>query len=101
MRKAVENLGWKMSSDYSSYGMQAQVFENPLLTVDLLEARRQFYNRFYSWGYIFRQLFKGTFYSKNIARTALNDRLWRMRATRWLFSRLRKPTVDSRKTQAL
>ncbi len=101
MRKTVETLGWKMSTDYGTYGMQAQVFENPLLTVDLLEARREFYNKFYSWGYIFRQLFKGTFYSKNIARTAINDRLWRMRVTRWLFSRLRKPTVETREAQAI
>ena len=101
MLKTVETLGWKMSTDYSSYGMQAQVFENPLLTVDLVEARREFYNKFYSWRYIFRQLFKGTFYSKNIARTALNDRLWRMKATRWFFSRLRKQNGDTRKAQAL
>ena len=101
MRKTVETLGWKMSTDYSAYGMQAQVFENPLLTVDLIEARREFYNKFYSWGYIFRNFFKGTFYSKNIARTALNDRLWRMRVTRWFFSRLRKPSAESRKAQAI
>jgi len=101
MRKTIETLGWKMSTDYGTYGMQAQVFENPLLTVDLIEARRQFYNRFYSWSYIFRNFWKGTFYGKNIARTALNDRLWRMRATRWFFSHLRNPNDESRKTQAI
>ena len=89
LRKTLENLGWAMSTDYSSYGMQAQVFENPLLTVDLVEARREFYNRFYSWRFILRQSLKGTFYSKNIARTALNDRLWRMKISRWFFRNLR------------
>lgn len=99
MRKTVEALGWKMSTDYSSYGMQAQVFENPLLTVDLVEARREFYNRFYSWGFILRQWTKGTFYSRNIARTALNDRLWRMRATRWFFSNIRKLNNQAKNQQ--
>jgi radical SAM superfamily enzyme YgiQ (UPF0313 family) len=100
MRKTVETLGWKMSTDYSIYGMQAQVFENPLLTVDLVEARREFYNKFYSWRYILRQSIKGTFYSKNIARTALNDRLWRMRTTRWFFGSLKKLNGQTKKTEA-
>ena len=78
-RKYLQDLGWPMSSQWDHYDMQTQVFENPLLTVDLVKSRREFYNHFYSWSYILRQTLKGTFYSRNMARTALNDRVWRMR----------------------
>jgi anaerobic magnesium-protoporphyrin IX monomethyl ester cyclase len=73
----LEELGWKVSTDWSKYDMQVPVFENPLLDVDLVKSRRDFYNHFYSWSYILRQSLRGTFYSKTMARTALNDRLWR------------------------
>jgi radical SAM superfamily enzyme YgiQ (UPF0313 family) len=73
----LEELGWKVSKDWSKYDMQVPVFENPLLDVDLVKSRRDFYNHFYSWSYILRQSLRGTFYSKTMARTALNDRLWR------------------------
>ena len=66
--------------------MQVPVFENPFLDVDLVKSRRYFYDHFYSWSYILRQSLKGTFYSKNMARTALNDRLYRMKLSRWFFS---------------
>jgi hypothetical protein len=90
MRNLLEELGWKMSADWSQYDLQTPVFENPLLTVDLREMRRDFYNHFYSWSYILRQSLKGTFYSRNMARTALNDRLWRLKLPRWVFGNLKR-----------
>lgn len=93
----LEELGWKASQLWDKYDMQGPVFENPLLDVDLIKSRREFYNNFYSWSYILRQSLQGTFYSKNMARTALNDRLWRMKISRWAFSALRK--VLPRKTE--
>jgi radical SAM superfamily enzyme YgiQ (UPF0313 family) len=90
LRNTLEDLGWKMSTDWSQYDLQTPVYENPLLPVDLVKTRRDFYNRFYSWSYILRQSLRGTFYSKNMARTALNDRLWRMKLPRWIFSSLKK-----------
>jgi len=90
LRNTLENLGWKMSTDWSQYDLQTPVYENPLLPVDLVKTRRDFYNRFYSWSYILRQSLRGTFYSKNMARTALNDRLWRMKLPRWIFRSLKK-----------
>ena len=86
----VKDLGWKVSKDWSHYEMETPVFENPFLPVDLRETRREFYNRFYSWSYILRQSLKGTFYSRNMARTALNDRLWRMRLPKWVSANLKK-----------
>jgi hypothetical protein len=90
LRSTLENLGWPISSDWSHYDMQQPVFENPMLPVDLVAARRDFYNHFYSWSYILRQYRKNTFYSKSMARTALNDRIWRSKFLRWLFANIAK-----------
>jgi radical SAM superfamily enzyme YgiQ (UPF0313 family) len=89
-RKHLEDLGWAMSSEWGHYDMQAQVFENPLLNVDLVKTRREFYNHFYSWSYILRQSLKGTFYSRNMARTALNDRVWRIRLPKRFYASLKR-----------
>jgi anaerobic magnesium-protoporphyrin IX monomethyl ester cyclase len=94
LRSTLEDLGWAMSSEWSHYDMQTPVFENPLLPVDLVEARREFYNHFYSWSYILRQSLRGTFYSKSMARTALNDRIWRTKLLRWVFANFRKLRVQ-------
>ncbi len=85
LRSTVEELGWPMTDDWNRYDMQMPVFDNPLLPVNLVDERRNFYNHFYSWSYIFRQYRKGTFYSKSMARTALNDRVWRSKPLRWFF----------------
>jgi radical SAM superfamily enzyme YgiQ (UPF0313 family) len=89
-RSSLEELGWKMSTNWSQYDLQTPVFENPLLPIDLREARRKFYDNFYSWSYILRQSFKGTSYSRYMARTALNDRLWRMKLPRAVSANLMK-----------
>ena len=94
LRRALEDLGWSMSADWSHYDMQTPVFENPLLPVDLVETRREFYNSFYSWSYILRQFLKGTFYSKSMVRTALNDRIWRTKVLRQFFTNFRKLRVQ-------
>jgi radical SAM superfamily enzyme YgiQ (UPF0313 family) len=96
LHSLLEELGWKMSSDWSQYDLQTPVFENPLLPVDLRETRREFYNHFYSWSYILRQSLKGNFYSRKMARTALNDRLWRMKLPKWVFDNLRKLRVQQK-----
>jgi anaerobic magnesium-protoporphyrin IX monomethyl ester cyclase len=90
LRSTLEDLGWPISPDWSRYDLQQPVFENPMLSVDLVEARRDFYNHFYSWSYIFNQFRKNTFYSKSMARTALNDRVWRSKALRWFFRNINK-----------
>jgi radical SAM superfamily enzyme YgiQ (UPF0313 family) len=90
LRSTLQDLGWAMSSEWERYDLQTLVFENPLLHVDLVEARRDFYSHFYSWSYILRQSLKGTFYSRNMARTALNDRLWRMKLPKWVSANLKR-----------
>ncbi|MCW3996817.1 MAG: B12-binding domain-containing radical SAM protein [Candidatus Bathyarchaeota archaeon] len=94
----LKELGWKVSNDWSQYDLQIPVFENPLLgDVDLVKSRREFYDHFYSWRYIARQYWRGTFYSKNMGRTALNDRIWRTRSLRWAFTNLAKLRSRSKK----
>jgi anaerobic magnesium-protoporphyrin IX monomethyl ester cyclase len=90
LRSTLEDLGWPISSDWSHYDMQVPVFDNPLLPVNLVNIRRDFYNHFYSWSYILRQFRKNTFYSKSMARTALNDRIWRTKPLRWFFVNFKK-----------
>jgi anaerobic magnesium-protoporphyrin IX monomethyl ester cyclase len=79
LNKVVKDLGWEMCEDWSQCDMQAQVFKNPLLSVDLVKIRRDFYKKFYSWPYILRQSLKRNFYSQIMARAALNNHLWRIR----------------------
>jgi anaerobic magnesium-protoporphyrin IX monomethyl ester cyclase len=93
----VKDLGWKMSAEWSHYETRTPVFENPLLPSEKIkETRETFYNHFYSWSYILRQSLKGTFYSQNMARTALNDRMWRMKLPRWVSTSLKKLRVQQK-----
>jgi len=76
----VKEKGWKMIEDWSKYDTLTPVFENPLINGDeLLELRRKFYDEFYSVGYIFRQILKGSFYNRILARIAVNHIIWRLR----------------------
>jgi len=91
LRELVKELGWNMSIEWSQYDLQTPVFENPLLPNDeLLEARKEFYNNFYSPKYILRQSLKGNFYSQIMARTALNYILWRTKLPRLVPAFLRR-----------
>ena len=91
MSSYLQELGWEVSKDWSKFDLQIPVFKNPLLgDIDLARSRREFYDHFYSWRYIVRQYVRGTFYSKNMGRTALNDKIWRNRSLRWAFTNLVK-----------
>jgi anaerobic magnesium-protoporphyrin IX monomethyl ester cyclase len=91
LSKLLKELGWKVSLEWSHYDLQTPVFDNPLLPSDeLLEARKEFYNDFYSPTYILRQSLKGNFYSQIMARTALNYVLWRTKLPRLVPAFLRR-----------
>ena len=84
LRALVEKMGWKMTSDWARYDAMTPVFENPELpSEEITRIRQKFYNNFYSLGYLLRQSYKGylkgNFYSKIMARTALNHFLWRVK----------------------
>jgi anaerobic magnesium-protoporphyrin IX monomethyl ester cyclase len=87
----VKTLGWKLSKDWSLYDLQTPVFESPLISNEkLVEARKKFYNDFYSPAYIIRQSLKSDFYSRSMARTALNHLIWRTKLPNLAKTILRK-----------
>jgi anaerobic magnesium-protoporphyrin IX monomethyl ester cyclase len=76
----VKEKGWDMSPDWKLYDTFNSVFHNPLVAGEtLLELRKKFYDDFYSPSYAFRQLTKGNYYNRILARTALNHIVWRLR----------------------
>ena len=80
LRKLVEKNGWKMSLDWSLYDTITPVFENPDLSSEEIEkSRTKFYNSFYSPTYVLRRMMENNFYSKIMARTALNHLFWRLK----------------------
>lgn len=81
LRRIVEENGWEMSDDWGLYDTTTPVFANPNLSVeDVRKLRTNFYNSFYSPKYVLRHLFKRNFYSRVMARTALNHILWRIKS---------------------
>ncbi|MDR0372067.1 MAG: B12-binding domain-containing radical SAM protein [Nitrososphaerota archaeon] len=83
LRQIVEKNGWKMSEDWKIYSTMNAIFEDPNLPAkEIALMRKQFYNKFYSAGYIIRQAKKGyingNIYSKIMTRTAANYNLWRV-----------------------
>jgi anaerobic magnesium-protoporphyrin IX monomethyl ester cyclase len=83
----IKSLGWKMSTDWNGYDEQTPLFENPNLPPERIRAiRREFYNRYLSPLYILRKSMRNDFYSRVMARVAINDILWRLRIPRVIGS---------------
>jgi anaerobic magnesium-protoporphyrin IX monomethyl ester cyclase len=77
----IKKNGWKMASDWSLYDTTTPVFENPTISTEkILEMRKQFVDDFYSPSYILRQMSKGHFYNRLLARIALNHFIWRIKS---------------------
>jgi radical SAM superfamily enzyme YgiQ (UPF0313 family) len=77
LRAIVQSKGWKMTDDWNRYNTMNPIFEDPDLPAEeVLKARMEFYNKFYSFRYFLRQAVKGylhgSVYSKIMARTAAN-----------------------------
>jgi anaerobic magnesium-protoporphyrin IX monomethyl ester cyclase len=80
LRKVIEDLGWNISNDWKRYDTTAPVFDNPNLSIeDVTRIRSKFYDSFYSPKYVLRHIFKKNFYSRVMARTAINHLIWRIR----------------------
>ena len=77
LRALVQSYGWKMTNDWNRYNTMNAIFEDPNLPAEeVLKARMDFYNKFYSVKYFLRQAVKGylqgSVYNKIMARTAAN-----------------------------
>lgn len=80
LRTLIEEKGWHISNDWKMYDTTIPVFENPNLSEeDVKKIRSSFYDSFYSPKYVLRHIFKKNFYSRVMARTALNHLIWRIR----------------------
>ena len=80
LRNVIEEKGWPISNDWKRYDTTIPVFENPNLSeADVNKIRSKFYDGFYSPKYVLRHVFKKNFYSKVMARTAMNHLIWRVR----------------------
>ncbi len=91
LHNLLEELGWEMSKEWNHYDEQTLVFKNPLLPPEKIrEARRRVYNHLFSPSYILRKSLKRDFYSRVMARTALNDLIWRMKSTLTGFGKVSK-----------
>ncbi|MBC7130661.1 cobalamin B12-binding domain-containing protein, partial [Candidatus Bathyarchaeota archaeon] len=72
LRALIESMGWKIHNDWNIYDTSHVVFENPELPAEeILNARKRFYNSFYTPKYMLRQAvkgyLKGNFYSRVMA----------------------------------
>jgi anaerobic magnesium-protoporphyrin IX monomethyl ester cyclase len=81
LRVLVEKMGLKISPYWERYDTTTPVFDNPLLSdTEALKIRKDFYDRFYSPKYVFRHLYKHNFYSRIMARVAMNHLVWRVKS---------------------
>jgi anaerobic magnesium-protoporphyrin IX monomethyl ester cyclase len=103
----VKENGWKISDDWSRFDNITAVFENPSFPAKkMIEARRKLFNQFYSPSNIIRQSLKRTYYSRLMARTALNYQLTRIKLPRFIPVRIRKAmprqnTLNRKQTAAI
>ena len=87
----LNELGWEMSPRWDRYDEQTVVFKNPLLSPEqIMEKERVFFNKFFSLSYLMRQSVKRDFYSKIMARSALNHILWRVKLPRLVSATLKR-----------
>jgi radical SAM superfamily enzyme YgiQ (UPF0313 family) len=91
MYEYLKELGWEMSPRWDRYDEQTVVFKNPLLSSEqIMEMERRFFNKFFSVSYLLRQSVKRDFYSKIMARSALNHILWRIKLPRLVSATLKR-----------
>jgi len=91
----LKKSGIEVSNDWNRYHEQTQVFKNDLEPLEKLEeAKKRFYDGFFSPTYFLRKNRKKTFYSQMMARVALNHLIGKYRVSRWAFKelgRMRQP----------
>jgi hypothetical protein len=89
----LKDLGWEMSSDWSQYHEQTQVFKSSLLPLQKIEeTKKAFYDYFFSPSYYLRKSRRRDFYSQIMARTAFNHLLWRIKLPTWVFANFKRLT---------
>ncbi len=79
----IKSLGWKISSNWDEYNEQTPNFENPDFPPEKMKTfRQEFYNKYLSPIYVLRRSIRKDFYSRVMARVAVNYLLWRLKIPR-------------------
>jgi radical SAM superfamily enzyme YgiQ (UPF0313 family) len=87
----IKEIGLDLSNDWSRYHEQTQVFKNELLPLEKLEeAKKAFYDRYFSPTYFVRKYLRRDFYSQIMARTALNHLVGEYKFSRWALKQIGK-----------
>jgi anaerobic magnesium-protoporphyrin IX monomethyl ester cyclase len=87
----IENLGLEIPKDWNQYREETQIFTNTLLPLEKLEkVKKEYFDHYFTTGYFLRKKLKGDFYSRIMARAALNHLVWNNKTLRWGFQRLSK-----------
>ena len=87
----LKDLGWEMSTDWSQYHEQTQVFKNPLLPLQKIEEmKKAFYDHFFSPSYFLHKSLRKDFYSQTMARMAMNHLIWRIKLPRWVSANFKR-----------
>lgn len=77
----VKSEGWSLDQDWGKYDITVPVYGSPDLDAErLTEIRSRFYRRWYSLGYVFRNLVRSTFYNRLMAHFALTYLAWRVKS---------------------
>ena len=87
----IKELGLEVDTNWNQYREETQVFKNTLLPLEKLEeAKKKFFDNYFSYNYFLRKKIKGDFYSQIMARAALNHRVWHSKTLLWGFKKLNK-----------
>ncbi len=87
----VKALDLEMSTNWTLYHEDMQVFKNALLPLEKLEAtKKAVYDSLFTPTYYLQKRIKGDFHSKIMARMALNHLVWKYRFSKWAFRQLSK-----------
>lgn len=77
----IKSLGWSICENWDKFDTTTLVFSHPWITADVIkEFRQKFYDSFYSFSYVVKHFFSRNFYSRIMARTAMNHILWRIKS---------------------
>jgi radical SAM superfamily enzyme YgiQ (UPF0313 family) len=91
--KLLKDSGWEMSEQWNRYHEETQVFKNPLLPLQKIEEmKKAFYDHFFSTSYFVHKSLRRDFYSRTMARIALNHFLWRIKLPAWVAANFKRLT---------
>ena len=91
----IKEFGLEVHSNWNQYREETQIFTNTLLPLeDWKKPKKRSSTTTSSYSYFLRKKLKGDFYSKIMARAALNHMVWNSKTAMWALrkvSKMRRP----------